>query len=158
MDVGKLPNHVNIVLCVWLFSLACVFSICFVSYKLEFWLNSLHGLDAWSYFYEIWWVGSSGYRWGYLLDMWWCSFRAEVVPPWGDLWFWDGGRVKCCAMRWFVVLSWCLRSPNVVLWGDLWLCHGVLGFQILCGLILHFEFLVDFHWWSPMELDLYIFI
>ena len=27
MDVGKLLNHVNIVLCVWLFSLACVFSI-----------------------------------------------------------------------------------------------------------------------------------
>ena len=27
MDVGKLPNLVNIVLCVWLFSLVCVFSI-----------------------------------------------------------------------------------------------------------------------------------
>ena len=26
MDIGKLPNHVNIVLCVWLFSLACVFT------------------------------------------------------------------------------------------------------------------------------------
>ena len=45
MDVGKLPNHVNIVLCVWLFSLVCVFSICFISHRLEFWLNSLqwHG-------------------------------------------------------------------------------------------------------------------
>ena len=42
MDVGKLPNHVNIVLCVWLFSLTCIFSICFVSHKLKFWLNSLH--------------------------------------------------------------------------------------------------------------------
>ena len=30
MDVGKLPNHVNIV------SLTCVFSICFVSHRLEF--------------------------------------------------------------------------------------------------------------------------
>ena len=36
MDVSKLPNHVNIVLCVWLFSLTCVFSICFVSHRLEF--------------------------------------------------------------------------------------------------------------------------
>ena len=41
MDVGKLPNHVNIVLCVWLFSLTCVFSICFVSHRLEFWLKFL---------------------------------------------------------------------------------------------------------------------
>ena len=41
VNVGKLPNHVNIVLCVWLFSLTCVFSICFVSHKLKFWLNSL---------------------------------------------------------------------------------------------------------------------
>ena len=39
MDVGKLPNHVNIVLCVRLFSLTCVFSICFVSHRLEFWLK-----------------------------------------------------------------------------------------------------------------------
>ena len=39
MDVGKLPNHVNIILCVWLFSLTCVFSICFVSHRLEFWLK-----------------------------------------------------------------------------------------------------------------------
>ena len=28
-------------MCVWLFSLTCVFSICFVSHRLEFWLNSL---------------------------------------------------------------------------------------------------------------------
>ena len=35
MDEGKLPNHVNIVLCVWLFFLTCVFSICFVSHRLK---------------------------------------------------------------------------------------------------------------------------
>ena len=43
MDGGKLPNHVNTVLCVCdCFSLTCVFYIFFVSHKLKIRVNSLH--------------------------------------------------------------------------------------------------------------------
>ena len=43
MNVGKLPNHVNIVLCMWLFFFwRFVFSIFLFLTGLEFWLNSQH--------------------------------------------------------------------------------------------------------------------
>ena len=42
MDVGKLPNHVNIVLYVRLFFLACVFSIFFCFSQVGNSVNSLH--------------------------------------------------------------------------------------------------------------------
>ena len=56
MDIGKLPNHVNIILCVWLF----FFGVCFLYFFFfsfltgwEFWVNSLQHLS--SFGFELQW-------------------------------------------------------------------------------------------------------
>ena len=42
VDVGKLPNYVNTILCVWLFFFGVCFLYFFVSHRLGIWFNSLH--------------------------------------------------------------------------------------------------------------------